>query len=131
MLRIEAQRRRAGISLTPLIDVVFLLLIFFMLASTFARERALPLVLGAASGDAPVTGAILVRVDGDRLDLNGIAVGRDELAAAFARRAAEEDPPAVVVHGAPGTSVAAVVAVVDLARAAGLTEVALSGAAAP
>ena len=31
------------INLTPLIDVVFLLLIFFMLASSFAQERALTL----------------------------------------------------------------------------------------
>jgi len=131
MLRIEAQRRRAPISLTALIDVVFLLLIFFMLASTFAKDRGLPLVLGAPSGGAPVTGAILVRVDGDRLDLNGLSVSREELAQAFARRAAEPEPPAVVVHGAPGASVAAVVAVIDLARAAGLDRVALSGEAAP
>jgi len=131
MLRIEAPRRRTAISLTPLIDVVFLLLIFFMLASTFAADRSLPLVLGAAAGNAPLAGAILVRVDGDRLDLNGVGVDREELRAAFARRAMEESPPAVVIHGAPGAPVAAVVAVVDLARAAGLARVALSGAGAP
>jgi biopolymer transport protein ExbD len=41
-------RRRVG--LTPLIDVVFLLLIFFMLASQLERERALSLALGPATG---------------------------------------------------------------------------------
>ncbi len=31
----EPRRRRSLISLTPLIDVVFILLVFFMLASSF------------------------------------------------------------------------------------------------
>ena len=38
-------RRRRGPGLTPLIDVVFLLLVFFMLASRFDREALLPLTL--------------------------------------------------------------------------------------
>jgi Biopolymer transport protein len=41
-----ASRRRPG--LTPIIDVVFLLLVFFMLASRFGQYRALPLSAGAA-----------------------------------------------------------------------------------
>ncbi|MBL4802014.1 MAG: biopolymer transporter ExbD [Emcibacter sp.] len=34
--------RRVHISLTPLIDVVFILLVFFMLTSTFAKDWVLP-----------------------------------------------------------------------------------------
>ena len=41
-------RRRPG--LTPLIDVVFLLLVFFMLASRFGTEGALPLAAGGGDG---------------------------------------------------------------------------------
>jgi biopolymer transport protein ExbD len=33
--------RRAVVSLTPLIDVVFILLVFFMLASSFVKWRAI------------------------------------------------------------------------------------------
>lgn len=50
------QRRRAEepeINLTSLIDVVFLLLIFFMVASTFERETQLSVELPEASG-API-----------------------------------------------------------------------------
>ncbi|MFC6760360.1 ExbD/TolR family protein [Sulfitobacter porphyrae] len=43
---IARPRRRPG--LTPMIDVVFLLLVFFMLASRFGQDRALPLSAGAA-----------------------------------------------------------------------------------
>ncbi|MEQ9464944.1 MAG: biopolymer transporter ExbD, partial [Haliea sp.] len=41
-----------GVNLTPLIDVVFLLLIFFMVSTTFTRETQLTLDLPEASGAA-------------------------------------------------------------------------------
>ncbi len=40
-----------GINLTPLIDVVFLLLIFFMVSTTFTKETHLKLSLPEAQGD--------------------------------------------------------------------------------
>lgn len=42
-----------GINLTPLIDVVFLLLIFFMVSTTFTKETHLQLQLPSAEGEAP------------------------------------------------------------------------------
>lgn len=48
------RRRRKGdstINLTPLIDVVFLLLIFFMVSTTFTRETRLEIALPEASGE--------------------------------------------------------------------------------
>jgi biopolymer transport protein ExbD len=39
-LDLPTPRRRSVISLTPLIDVVFILLLFFMLASNFSQERS-------------------------------------------------------------------------------------------
>lgn len=40
-----------GVNLTPLIDVVFLLLIFFMVSTTFTRETQLTLDLPEANGE--------------------------------------------------------------------------------
>ncbi len=40
-----------GVNLTPLIDVVFLLLIFFMVSTTFTKENRLSLELPEASGE--------------------------------------------------------------------------------
>ncbi len=40
-----------GINLTPLIDVVFLLLIFFMVSTTFTKETHLQIDLPESSGD--------------------------------------------------------------------------------
>lgn len=45
-----------NVNLTPLIDVVFLLLIFFMVSTSFTRETALSIDLPEAEGEAvPVT----------------------------------------------------------------------------
>ncbi|PLW82192.1 biopolymer transporter ExbD [Kineobactrum sediminis] len=41
-----------SINLTPLIDIVFLLLIFFMVSTTFSRETQLSIDLPEASGEA-------------------------------------------------------------------------------
>lgn len=46
------QRRDVSIEITPLIDVVFLLLIFFMVTSTTVRENILSIVLPVAQGEA-------------------------------------------------------------------------------
>lgn len=43
-------RDEVGINLTPLIDVVFLLLIFFMVSTTFTREAHLSIDLPEAEG---------------------------------------------------------------------------------
>jgi len=44
-----------GINLTPLIDVVFLLLIFFMVTTTFTRETRMLIILPEADGEALVS----------------------------------------------------------------------------
>ena len=45
------QREGVEINLTPLIDVVFLLLLFFMVSSTFTRETHLSIDLPEAQGE--------------------------------------------------------------------------------
>ena len=44
-------RTEEGINLTPLIDVVFLLLIFFMVSTTFTKETHLQIDLPEATGE--------------------------------------------------------------------------------
>lgn len=70
-----------GVNLTPLIDVVFLLLIFFMVSTTFTKETHLVIDLPEAEGDAveqPLeTIEVLVDRDGT-YSINGNAlINRD------------------------------------------------------
>ena len=67
--------------MTPLIDVIFLLLLFFMLSSTFSRFSDVEMTLagGPGSGTA-VDGAAFLRLGEDRIDLNGATLAMDALA---------------------------------------------------
>ncbi|MAZ03634.1 MAG: biopolymer transporter ExbD [Sneathiella sp.] len=73
--------RKSIIGLTSLIDVIFLLLLFFMLTSTFLRYTGFDLSVAAASGDAPASETILlVHLNADgTLSLNGEPVAGPDL----------------------------------------------------
>ncbi|UTW45948.1 biopolymer transporter ExbD [bacterium SCSIO 12696] len=69
-MKFKRQRsREQGVNLTPLIDVVFLLLIFFMVSTTFTKETRLTVELpeaqGVASSEPPKLIEILVDSEGN------------------------------------------------------------------
>lgn len=64
--------RRRTLGLTPMIDVVFLLLVFFMLAARFGVTEALPVTLAAGGGDAYSGPPRLVTVLPGALRVNGV-----------------------------------------------------------
>ncbi len=124
------RRRRPGrgattVELTPLIDVVLLLLIFFMVSTTFKREAVLAVELPGAQG-APLEQAeaeIMVR-----LDASGTVAVNDEqlpdgevgtVAGALARASGER----VLVAADAAARHDAVVRVLDAAGRSGLTDV--------
>lgn len=60
-------RQEASVELTPLIDVVFLLLIFFMVSTTFIRETQLKIDLPEAAGELQEIEGDLIEITVDRL----------------------------------------------------------------
>jgi len=82
-LAFGSPRAKKRLSLAPMIDVVFLLLVFFMLASQFGRDRMVPLAMGGA-GVAYHGPPRLVQIASDGLRLNGVPVAADALAARLA-----------------------------------------------
>ncbi|MCK2147866.1 MULTISPECIES: ExbD/TolR family protein [Marinobacter] len=62
-MKFKRQRsQEVAVDLTPLIDVVFLLLIFFMVSTTFTRESHLQVELPEASGE-PVSPSEVRQID--------------------------------------------------------------------
>ncbi len=62
-MKFKRQRsQEVGVDLTPLIDVVFLLLIFFMVSTTFTRENHLNIELPEANGEQSEQQAELIDV---------------------------------------------------------------------
>lgn len=130
------RRRRSLISLTPLIDVVFILLIFYMLASSFTDWHAIPLTLREAPPDSrqaqavsrqPLAGSVMLDVLPDGLRLSGMLIADAELPA----RLAALPPPAggsrsVIVRAAEGVPLQRLVSVMDMLSAAGVTDLSLA-----
>ncbi len=116
------------ISLTPLIDVVFILLIFFMLASSFLDWRAVDLKLSgdAAAGAASDRTLVLTLESGGGLGLEGASL---EPAAALERvseRLAGRPDLAIVLRPQPGVVLQRVVDLMDSLKTLGARDIALA-----
>jgi len=106
-------------SLTPMIDVVFLLLVFFMLAARFGTEAGLPLVLGAPDAGAEWHGPPrLVDVTPEGQRLNGVAADLPALLAGLSGLVAGPDDP-VLLRAREGATLQRVIAVFEALTAAG------------
>lgn len=118
------------IRLTPLIDVVFILLVFFMLASSFldwrAFEIAVPTEVSAPDIELE---PILVEVDADgRIRVAGEVMRADDVAdAVLDRQAGDPANHPVILRADDDTPIGATVRAFDRLRAGGVAGVSLSG----
>lgn len=126
-MRQPRTRQRPLISLTPLIDVVFILLVFFMLASSFLDWRAIVLKAPAqAAAGTSMEGALLVEVRPEGLRLSGAAMSLDGIAKRVAERLAAKPDQLVLVKPAVGVALQDTVDVLDRLTAAGVSEIAMT-----
>lgn len=117
-------RRHRRISLTPMIDVVFLLLVFFMLAARFGVEGTVTLNLGAESADYQGPPRLLDVFPGD-IRLNGVPIETDALIAALSSLTSQPDD-AIVLRARDGADVQRLLDLVESLNAAGFSALALS-----
>ncbi len=121
MFEFAAPRPSRKPSLTPMIDVVFLLLVFFMLASRFGQDFALP--LQTAGADAPYQGPPrLIDVSTGGLRLNGFEVTRADLAAQL-KPLMDAPTDTVILRPNKDATLQHLVDIIDTLRAAGLTQI--------
>lgn len=119
------RRRRGMVNLTSLIDVLFLLLIFFMLTSTFRRSGEMELQLPESSTSAPrLEGAgqrsteVTLRADGSIL-VDGVSTEPSEAARTLRERVAADPGARVLLNAEAEARHADVVRLLDLVREAG------------
>ncbi len=121
MMQFGTPRHARRPSLTPMIDVVFLLLVFFMLAARFGHDLSLPMATGGsgASYDGPPR---LVVIGQDSLTLNGQTIAPEALPAALGPLMSTPSD-IVVLRPAEGVPLQRLIEVSDGLRAAGLTRI--------
>ena len=117
----------ANVDLTPMLDVVFILLIFFIVTATFAQEEALglePPPPPAPQDDIQEqVPAILILVDATNLiSVNGRATDIGSVRANIERVRAENPESAVVIQAHPKAKSGVIVLIRDAAYNAGYVD---------
>jgi len=129
----KVSRASVAINIAPLVDVVFLLVIFFAVSTTFLETAGLKLELPESSSTAKREAqeiTVLLAADGT-LSYEGEALGRDALRARLEEALSETDRKIVVLRADTETAHGEVVSLMDLIResgAEGLTVAARAGA---
>lgn len=126
-MQFEGSRRSSHVpNLTPLIDIVFLLLIFFMLTSHFVREDVLNIQLPEAGSGRPLDEKKSIEIvinaqeqwlyEGKILDANNLKeILREDLSKLEGKR--------VRIRGDKVSDLGSAVSLLDLVREAGATGV--------
>ena len=121
-------RTKQELNVAPLIDVVFLLLIFFMLASTFIKPEAIDLMLeGSSTGGSSAEEMLNIEVVVDgTIRLNGLRLSMPQLEAELASRIQGDQTRPVTIKAGAEVPVQTLVNIMDRVRAAGTNNLRLA-----
>lgn len=125
-------RRSRKMSMTPMIDVVFLLLIFFMLINSFGVTQVLRFATpsGERKSDQQnfVLAPVIIRADGAIL-VKGVPVAQNALLEEMQTIKTSAAEVTILIDVEPGATIQPLVRVVEAARAAGLKNIAMKKSA--
>lgn len=119
-------RSSAETDLTPMLDIVFILLIFFIVTAIFIKENAIDMTQPEMNLAEPVqqTPSILVRIDEDSLvRVNGRLSDIGNIRSEIERLLAAKPDQSVLVQAHPDARTRLVILAVDSARSAGVAGV--------
>ncbi len=127
MIQVKDQDTSVNIDLTPIIDMVFLLLIFFLVATTFHQtEREMKIALPAASSAGPISTAlreIIINVDQDGvIIISGKTIEPEDLRTIITDALVLNPEQKVTVRGDQSTAYANIIRVLDICKGSGVQE---------
>lgn len=129
MLRFPQKRiSRPTIHLTALIDIVFLLLVFFLLVSNFTEQQAVKIVVPDVEHESSgKLSDILITIDKDaNVYYGGVsAISMPLLKAGLKEELRRRDKTSIIVRADRRVSYDAVMQVIDAAKLAGATNIML------
>ncbi len=124
-------KRKGGktiINVTSLIDVMFLLLIFFLVSSTFKTQPAISLVLpDSSTAESIETGpAVLYLTDAGAVYLDETPLSADEVLPELRKLQAATGETRIILRADRSSDHGDVVGLIDLVKQSGFTQVSLS-----
>ncbi|WP_411826901.1 ExbD/TolR family protein [Luteolibacter sp. AS25] len=118
----------SGIDISPLIDVVFLLLIFFIVTTVFVEETGIEVSKprAASSQDLERQSILLAITAEGRVWQGGREIGQDGVRAVVSALLEETPESPVIIRADSATPTQATVQVIDSAKLAGAGSVSLA-----
>jgi biopolymer transport protein ExbD len=129
---LDGEDSSSAIDLTPLIDMVFILLIFFLVTSSFIRESAIQVERpkAATAAEADQAGAIVTLTTDGQVWLNDTLTDVHYLRPGLEQLRLGSDD-AVVILADTATPTGQLVRVMDQIRLAGLTNISVAASMVP
>ena len=126
--RRDRRKSESEVNLTPMLDVVFIMLIFFIVTASFVKESGIEISRpGASTAVRKEKGNILIAISAnDQIWMNRRQVDPRALRANIERAHAENPQGAVVIQADKAAKTGLLVKVMDAARAAGVKNVSLA-----
>ena len=131
LMKKKAQEEAGEIDLTPMLDVVFILLIFFIVTSVFVTEAGIEVIKPEASTVEDTSGDLIfiaigpsgdIWIDGDQIDPRFIR-------SRFELRLADAPNSAIVIQADQNADNEQVMLVLEAARDANIEDVSISAEA--
>ncbi len=121
-------RIHSHLDIAPLIDIVFLLLVFFMLTSTFLVPEAIELELpeSSSSNVAEITPITVALNQTGELTLNGETIALEQLKAAIEPLLEQDSDAPITLKSDAQSEVQQLLSVMDEIRGAGGSNIALA-----
>jgi biopolymer transport protein ExbD len=117
-------RRTRELNLTPLVDIILMLVIFFMLSTSFIVSESMELSLPGGQASAPLPDVVRIQImpSGDVL-VNQQTLSRTGLNQLLVTQLANNPQSKIAIYTTPGVSVQQLVSILDEVYLTGGTNV--------
>ena len=130
MRRKHRAEDEAEINITPMLDIVFIMLIFFIVTTSFIKESGLEVSRPSNTPPKQVeqkTGPIVIKIDASgNITLKGRILERKAVEANLEREKAEKPDSPLIVAAHPDADTEALVLVLDGAKAVAIDSVSVA-----
>jgi len=120
----------AEINITPMLDIVFIMLIFFIVTTSFVKERGLEVSRPSNSPPKEIKknkGPIVVKIDSNgNITMKGRMLEDKAVEANLEREKAEKPDSPLIIAAHPDADTNALVIILDAAEAVGVASVSVA-----
>ena len=118
------------INITPMLDVVFILLIFFIVTTSFVKEKGIDVARPQKSDNPPKVdekGPIVVKIDAfSNISIKGRIIELNAVRANLEREHAEKPKSPMIIAAHPDAETQALVMILDSANIVGINSISVA-----